>query len=55
MSTQKHVRQQYGEVEGSESLRIPSDKAEQIVDALTTDLASTYVLYHQLKKHHWIV
>lgn len=55
MSTQKHVRQEYGEVEGSEALRIQSDKAEQIVDALTTDLASTYVLYHQLKKHHWIV
>ncbi|MEF8780686.1 MAG: DNA starvation/stationary phase protection protein DpsA [Haloferacaceae archaeon] len=55
MSTQKHVRQQYGDVEGSESLRIPADKAEQIVDALTTDLATTYVLYHQLKKHHWIV
>lgn len=55
MSTQKHVRQEYGHVEGSESLRIPADKAEQIIDALTTDLASTYVLYHQLKKHHWIV
>ena len=24
-----------------------------MVDALNTDLAASYVLYHQLKKHHW--
>jgi len=39
----------------SEALRIPEDKAEQLVDALNTDLAATYVLYHQVKKHHWLV
>jgi DNA-binding ferritin-like protein len=55
MSTQRHVRQQYGTVEESEALRIPEEKAEQLVDALNTDLASTYVLYHQIKKHHWLV
>lgn len=55
MSTQKSVRQAAGTVEGSEALRIPEDKAEEIVEALQTDLAATYVLYHQLKKHHWIV
>lgn len=55
MSHQKHVRQQAGTVEESEALRIPEDKAEQIVDALNTDLASVYVLYHQVKKHHWVV
>ncbi|WP_049984902.1 DNA starvation/stationary phase protection protein DpsA [Halobellus rufus] len=55
MSTQKTVRQHAGEVEGSEALRIDSEKATQLVDALNTDLASTYVLYHQLKKHHWNV
>jgi len=55
MSTQKTVRQNAGEVEGSEALRVDAERAEQIVDALNTDLASTYVLYHQLKKHHWNV
>lgn len=55
MSTQKNVRQQAGEVEGSEALRMDADRAEQIVDALNTDLAASYVLYHQLKKHHWVV
>jgi DNA-binding ferritin-like protein len=55
MSTQKTVRQQAGTVEGSEALRIDADRAEQLVDALNTDLAATYVLYHQLKKHHWVV
>ena len=55
MSTQKTIRQQVGSVEGSEALRIDADRAEQLVDALNTDLAATYVLYHQLKKHHWVV
>jgi DNA-binding ferritin-like protein len=55
MSTQKTVRQHAGEVEGSEALRIDAEKAEQLVDALNTDLAATYVLYHQLRKHHWNV
>lgn len=54
MSTQKHVLQEFGTVEQSE-LRIDREKAEQIIDALNTDLAATYVLYHQLKKHHWNV
>ncbi|MFW6435877.1 MAG: DNA starvation/stationary phase protection protein DpsA, partial [Halovenus sp.] len=55
MSTQKTVRQQFGTVEESEALRLDEEKAEQIVDALNTDLANSYVLYHQLKKHHWNV
>ena len=55
MSTQKTVRDEYGEVNESEALRIPEDKAEQLVDALNSDLAATYVLYHQVKKHHWLV
>ena len=55
MSTQQTLRQQYGDVEGSEALRLDAEKAEQIVDALNTDLANSYVLYHQLKKHHWNV
>ena len=55
MSTQKQARQRYGDVHGSEALRVPEEKAEQLVDALNTDLAATYVLYHQVKKHHWLV
>ena len=54
MSTQKTVRQQAGTVEENE-LRLDTDRAEQIVEALNTELANSYVLYHQLKKHHWVV
>lgn len=49
------IRQHAGTVEESEVLGIPQEKAEETIEALQTDLASTYVLYHQLKKHHWIV
>jgi DNA-binding ferritin-like protein len=54
MSTQKTVRQQAGTVVENE-LRLEQGKAEQIIDALNTDLAATYTLYHQLRKHHWNV
>jgi len=54
MSTQKTVLQEWGTVEES-ALRLETGKAEQIIDALNTDLAATYVLYHQLRKHHWNV
>jgi DNA-binding ferritin-like protein len=55
MSKQETVRQQSGTVEESEALRIDREKAEQVIDALNTDLADTYVAYHQIKKHHWNV
>ena len=54
MSKQTSVQQEFGTVEANE-LRLDTDKSEQIVDALNTDLAATYVLYHQLRKHHWNV
>ena len=54
MSTGKEVRQTAGTVVEN-GLRLDVEKAEQIVDALNTDLASAYVLYHQLRKHHWNV
>ncbi|MFC7007238.1 DNA starvation/stationary phase protection protein DpsA [Halalkalicoccus salilacus] len=54
MSTQKTVRQQADQVEEN-SIRLDREKAEQVIDALNTDLANLYVLYHQLKKHHWNV
>ena len=54
MSTQKTPSQKAGTVEEN-ALRIDQKKAEEIVDALNTDLADAYVLYHQLHKHHWNV
>jgi DNA-binding ferritin-like protein len=54
MNTQQSVRQEADTVEGN-ALRLAPEKAEQIVDALNTDLADAYVLYHQLHKHHWNV
>ncbi|WP_435195948.1 DNA starvation/stationary phase protection protein DpsA [Natronomonas sp. EA1] len=54
MSTQKSARRQAGTVEEN-ALRLDTEKAEQIIDALNTDLADAYVLYHQLHKHHWNV
>lgn len=54
MSAQQHVLRPAGSVEEN-ALRIEQDKAEQIVDALNTDLAATTVLWHQLRKHHWNV
>ncbi len=54
MSTQETVRQKAGTVEEN-PVRLDQDKAEQVIDALNTDLADAYVLYHQLHKHHWHV
>ncbi|WP_226021327.1 DNA starvation/stationary phase protection protein DpsA [Halomicrobium salinisoli] len=54
MSKQESIQQEFGTVEDS-ALRLDREKAEQIVDALNTDLAASYVLYHQVKKHHWNV
>lgn len=54
MSTQKTVRQPANTVEEN-PVRLDQEKAEQIIDALNTDLADAYVLYHQLHKHHWNV
>jgi DNA-binding ferritin-like protein len=54
MSRQRQVRQQAGTVEGN-AVRFDSEKAQQVVEALNADLAATYVLYHQLRKHHWTV
>lgn len=33
----------------------PQEDAEKIVHAFNRELAATYVLYHQVKKHHWLV
>ncbi|MDS0283317.1 DNA starvation/stationary phase protection protein DpsA [Haloarcula onubensis] len=54
MATQEHVVREFGTVEENE-LRLDVEKSEQIIDALNQDLADVYVLYHQVKKHHWNV
>ena len=54
MSTEKNVNQKAGTVEGN-PVRLDQEKAEQLVEALNTDLADAYTLYHQLHKHHWNV
>jgi starvation-inducible DNA-binding protein len=54
MSTQKSIRKRAGTV-GENPLRLDEAKAEQIIEALNTDLADAYTLYHQLHKHHWNV
>ncbi|WP_436901648.1 DNA starvation/stationary phase protection protein DpsA [Halovenus halobia] len=54
MSTQKEAMREFGTVEEND-LRLDTDKSEQIIDALNTDLAATFTLYHQLRKHHWNV
>jgi DNA-binding ferritin-like protein len=54
MATQEHVSREFGTVEEND-LRLDVEKSEQIIDALNQDLADTYVLYHQVKKHHWNV
>ena len=54
MSTQQSILHSADTVEET-ALRIDPDKAEQLVEALNTDLAATTVLWHQLRKHHWNV
>jgi DNA-binding ferritin-like protein len=54
MSSQETIRQEFGTVREN-AVRLDEGKAEQSVGALNSDLAATYVLYHQLRKHHWNV
>ncbi|MFT4883843.1 MAG: starvation-inducible DNA-binding protein [Natronomonas sp.] len=54
MATEQILRREAGTVDEN-PVRLDEDKAEQIVNALNTDLADAYVLYHQLHKHHWNV
>jgi DNA-binding ferritin-like protein len=54
MSAQQTIRQEFGTIQEN-PVRLDKEKAEQSIDALNADLAATYVLYHQLRKHHWTV
>jgi starvation-inducible DNA-binding protein len=53
-SQEQSPRKEAGSVDEN-PLRLDRGKAEQVIDALQTDLADAYVLYHQLHKHHWHV
>jgi DNA-binding ferritin-like protein len=54
MAKQDSVSREFGTIEEND-LRLDVEKSEQIIDALNQDLADTYVLYHQVRKHHWNV
>ncbi|MBI4497805.1 MAG: DNA starvation/stationary phase protection protein [Chloroflexi bacterium] len=54
MATQPAVRYRVGEIKGG-ALGLSEDVCRQVCDLLNTDLASEFVLYHQYKKHHWVV
>nr|WP_275895646.1 DNA starvation/stationary phase protection protein DpsA [Halorussus rarus] len=54
VSEQRQVLQRAGTVEDN-PVRFDAQKAGQMVEALNADLAATYVLYHQLRKHSWSV
>lgn len=55
MTTQNPpLRHRIGEFKGG-TLGLSEDVCRQVCDLLNTNLASEYVLYHQYKKHHWVV
>ncbi len=54
MAMQNEVKQKLGDVSGG-ALGLSQDVCRQVCDLLNTDLASEFVLYHQYKKHHWVV
>jgi DNA-binding ferritin-like protein len=54
MSARETVRQESSTVREN-TIGLDQGAAEQSIDALNADLAGAYVLYHQLRKHHWTV
>lgn len=54
MATKAQVQQRYGEFHES-PVALSQDICKQVCDFLTSDLCAEYVLFHQTKKHHWIV
>ncbi|QHS16549.1 DNA starvation/stationary phase protection protein DpsA [Halopenitus persicus] len=49
-----HVRQEWDTVEEN-ALRIDPTAAERIVEALNSELSGLYILFNQVRKHHWLV
>jgi starvation-inducible DNA-binding protein len=54
MQMQRGMLHKIGEVKEN-PIRLDKLPAKQISDALNILLASVYTLYHQIKKHHWVV
>ncbi|MFC6717742.1 DNA starvation/stationary phase protection protein DpsA [Natrialbaceae archaeon GCM10025810] len=49
-----HVRQKWDEVTDNE-LRLDRDVADALVTALNSDVSGLYILFNQVRKHHWLV
>jgi starvation-inducible DNA-binding protein len=47
------IRQQPDEVIDN-PIKLNRDTTRQLIDALNTDVASLFVLFHQYQKHHWV-
>lgn len=48
------VRQEWDEVAENE-LRIDRQSAEELVEALNSELSGLYILFNQVRKHYWLV
>ncbi len=48
------IKQNLGEV-ADNPIKLDKKKVQRVVEALNTDLATEYVLFHQYRKHHWLV
>jgi len=47
------IRQQPDEIIDN-SIKIKRDTAQQMIDALNSNVASLFILFHQYQKHHWV-
>ena len=47
------IRQQPDEMVGN-AIELNRDTTQQLTEALNTDVASLFVLFHQYQKHHWV-
>jgi DNA-binding ferritin-like protein len=48
-----NMRQQPNEVVEN-SIKLKREGATQVIDALNSDVASLFMLFHQYQKHHWV-
>lgn len=48
------IKQKFGDVEEN-PIRLSEGYTKQIIEQLNTDLASHFIIFFQLKKHHWLV
>lgn len=49
-----HVRQEWDTV-ADNALRLEREVAEQLVEALNSELSGLYILFNQLRKHYWLI